>query len=214
MRLWLFVLLVLLVSCSQPQPALGGFDITLRYNGSFTPAQKVAIEAAVTRWKKVIALGLSSANNVSFAANQCAKGFPAFSGSISSVLVDVGVASLGGNTLAESGSCLVDTSFYLTRYGTMVFDSTQLAILEKNDMLTTIALHELGHVLGFGTLWETHRSLIVGGISVVAQTQSMWVSMPTESGIPWVEPGIFPSRTPEVRVPVTDTGANPFLAKN
>lgn len=45
--------------------------------------------------------------------------------------------------------------------GNILFDKTDLAKSESTDSLFSLAVHEIGHVLGFGTLWKT-KKLIKG----------------------------------------------------
>ena len=40
----------------------------------------------------------------------------------------------------------------------MSFDTADLARMEADGSLTDVILHEMGHVLGFGTLWSRHAS--------------------------------------------------------
>lgn len=151
---------------------MGPFNITYRYNGTLSANQKAAFEAAAARWKQVITLGLSQANGVSIKAGECSTDFPAFSGSIASVLIDVEVVEFkdpitgkdNTQTLAEGGPCLIDTSRSLSRYGQIRFNAFLVPDLEKTGQLTLTITHEIGHVLGFGTLWgaEGNRSLIIG----------------------------------------------------
>jgi hypothetical protein len=44
----------------------------------------------------------------------------------------------------------------------MFFDTDDLAFLEQNDILDEVVVHEMGHVLGFGSLWNFGRSLLQG----------------------------------------------------
>jgi hypothetical protein len=44
---------------------------------------------------------------------------------------------------------------YLPYKGMMEFDSADMARMLANGSLTAVITHEMGHVLGFGTLWET-----------------------------------------------------------
>jgi hypothetical protein len=51
----------------------------------------------------------------------------------------------------------------LTLYGVMFFDTDDLAFLQENDVLDEVVVHEMGHVLGIGTLWNFGRTLLQGG---------------------------------------------------
>jgi hypothetical protein len=44
----------------------------------------------------------------------------------------------------------------------MIFDSDDLAFLESLGLLDEVISHEMGHVLGFGTLWDFNRTLLAG----------------------------------------------------
>ena len=46
-------------------------------------------------------------------------------------------------------------------HGTIQFDSADLAQMEANGTLPDVVLHEIGHVLGIGTIWEA-RGLLTG----------------------------------------------------
>ncbi len=47
----------------------------------------------------------------------------------------------------------------LTILGAMQFDTDDLAMLEVEGILSNVVLHEMGHVLGLGTLWEAQGLL-------------------------------------------------------
>jgi hypothetical protein len=43
----------------------------------------------------------------------------------------------------------------------MFFDSDDLDFIESLDLLDEVIIHEMGHVLGFGTLWGFQRELLI-----------------------------------------------------
>ena len=61
-----------------------------------------------------------------------------------------------GNVLGSAGPTYVwSTSDYTyTAEGEMNFDTADLNDMENNGSLESVILHEMAHVLGFGTLWE------------------------------------------------------------
>jgi hypothetical protein len=138
------------------------FGVTVRINGSMTTSQQQAFTAAATRWASVIRAGLSDVS-VSVEANACGSGAPAFSGVVDDVLVDATISPIDGvgGILGQAGPCLVRTAGGLTAYGAMHFDSADVASLEASGQLGAVILHEMGHVLGFGTLWPS-KSLVTG----------------------------------------------------
>jgi hypothetical protein len=73
-----------------------------------------------------------------------------------------------GKILGQAGPCLIRTAgglpVGLPLFGVMKFDSADLASLESNGTLQAVILHEMGHVLGIGTLWNSGgRNLLSGG---------------------------------------------------
>jgi hypothetical protein len=66
-----------------------------------------------------------------------------------------------GSILAQAGPCLIrdannDNQFEvgdLPGVGVMTFDTEDLAFVEQNNVLGAVILHEMGHVLGIGSLW-------------------------------------------------------------
>jgi hypothetical protein len=63
-----------------------------------------------------------------------------------------------GRTLAEAGPCVVATGTGagagLAVVGVMRFDTADVGMLVSGGDFNAVVLHEMGHVLGFGTLWE------------------------------------------------------------
>lgn len=137
------------------------FDITLDFASSITTAQRAAFVDAAARWAQVITTGLPDLT-ATIAAGSCS-GLPTstYSGNIDDVRISVQVAPIDGpgKTLGFGGPCYTRTSDGLTAYGIMEFDSADLTILEQQGLLQATILHEMGHVLGFGTLWG---SLLTG----------------------------------------------------
>ncbi|MFM7070043.1 MAG: leishmanolysin-related zinc metalloendopeptidase, partial [Actinomycetes bacterium] len=82
-----------------------------------------------------------------------------------------------GGILGGAGPCFYLLSDYLPRYGVMQFDVADLDQLLADGVLTDVITHEMGHVLGFGTMWDQGRSLISGaGTSASAYTGPLGVA--------------------------------------
>ena len=116
-----------------------------------TEAQKQLFEEAATRWEQIIQGDLPDAQ-VNKQANLCDQGEPAFQGTVDDVVIFAEVAPRDGpgGILASAGPCLIRNDIGLTSYGVMNFDSEDS---DGPDLFETI-LHEMGHVLGIGTLWS------------------------------------------------------------
>jgi PKD repeat protein len=152
-------------SITVSTPSSDPYDITLRFTGSPTPSQQAAFDAAAARWQQVITQGFPTISlnfAANEAANECASSFPAFNGSVDDILIDAAVVNIDGpgGILGQAGPCRVRGDNNLTSYGVMQFDSADIAWLEASGQLDEVIFHEMGHVLGIGTLWDYKRSLL------------------------------------------------------
>jgi hypothetical protein len=141
-------------------PSSDAFGITVRRSGSMTAGQAAAFTSAAARWAQVVRGGLADVP-FTLAAGECAAWTPAFSGTVDDVMIDATVTPIDGpgGILGAAGPCVVRTAGGLTVYGVMQFDSADAAALEAAGQFDEVVLHEMGHVLGFGTSWG---SLLVG----------------------------------------------------
>lgn len=138
--------------------AISSFDIELRYLG--TPpsaAVQTAFNDARDRWQQLV---FGDVPNVTLnaAAGSCGSNSPVINNeTIDDLAIFVTVDSIDGpgGTLGQAGPCYVRNSDSLPIVGRMTFDEDDLANMETNGTLGDVILHEMGHVLGFGTLWNT-----------------------------------------------------------
>ena len=74
---------------------------------------------------------------------------------VNDLLVYVRIVDLDGpgSILARAGPCRLRAGSYLPYVGSIEVDSADVAEMEEGGTLTGTLLHELGHVLGFGTIW-------------------------------------------------------------
>ncbi len=144
----------------QPQ-ATETYSITLNFASGSDTSVVNAMKAAASRWQGVITQGQPDLT-VSIPANSCGSN-AAYSGTIDDILVFTGNKSIDGpgGILAQSGPCSVRSSTGLTTYSTLVFDTADLA--NFSSQLSDIAVHELGHSLGIGSLWS--RFGLVSGVN-------------------------------------------------
>lgn len=142
------------ISALQPQ-ATESYSISLNFAPGSAASVVSAMNAAASRWQGVVTQGLPDAT-VNIAANTCGSN-PAFSGTVDDLLVFTGSKNIDGpgGILAQSGPCSVRSASGLTLYSTLIFDSSDLA--QFSSQLTDIAVHELGHSLGIGSLWSRFR---------------------------------------------------------
>jgi hypothetical protein len=145
-----------------------GFDIIIRYSGTPSPAQVLAFARAEVRWEAVVSNDLSDAP-ADFPAGTCGPGTPAINETIDDLIIFASFQSLDGpgNLLAQAGPCLLrdensNGNFEvgdLPGVGIMNFDTDDLDQMEQSGILTDVVLHEMGHVLGIGSLWRVEGLL-------------------------------------------------------
>jgi hypothetical protein len=128
------------------------FAIEVRFLGGLTEAQKEAFRAAADRWTRAIVGDLP---------NVLVDG---------EVIDDVLILAQGtpidgpGKILGQAGPTALrpktaDAAAYLPAKGIMSFDTADLQQMEQSGTLHDVIAHEMGHVLGFGTIW-THKKLL------------------------------------------------------
>ncbi len=95
-----------------------------------------------------------------------------------------------GGVLGSAGptGAVFQGGYFLTTAGQMQFDTADLGVLETSGQLQSVFLHEMGHVLGFGTLWTLNGAYIDGsgqfsGANALAQYKTEF-SQPTATFVP------------------------------
>ena len=138
---------------------VSNFNIELQFVNPPTVAQQNAFNSAAARWAEVIT-GDVGAVNVTPPAPVDVCGAPAgttVSGTVNDLRIVVNLDSIDGvgNILGAATPCYTRSGGrQLPLIGFMVFDTFDLAALQAGGELGDVVLHEMGHVLGFGTYWE------------------------------------------------------------
>lgn len=117
-----------------------GFDIVVNFpDMSLTASQQMAFTNAEAFWEGV----LTGYRDAIVVAN---------------VTIDATAPAIDGpgGVLGSAGPTggSQQGGFILTTTGSMAFDSADVAALEMSGELEDVIRHEMGHVLGFGTLWD------------------------------------------------------------
>lgn len=138
----------------------GRFNITFRYLVSPTERQIEVFEAAAARWERSIIKDLYSISGEEIPSFLEDVGVPpiitAEEGIIDDVVIEVVLAPIDGpgNILGQAGPVFIRVPELTTISGIMFFDVEDLATLEEYDLFEEVIVHEMGHVLGIGTLWN------------------------------------------------------------
>lgn len=128
------------------------FSIEIRFLGGLTQSQQTIFDDAARRWQEIITGELPSV--------QLANG-----DIIDNVRIDAQGAAIDGTSgiLGQAGPTQLRAGSFLPATGIMRFDSADLVRLEAENSLIDVIIHEMGHVLGFGTLWSPQFLNLISG---------------------------------------------------
>jgi hypothetical protein len=132
------------------------FTIEVRFLGGLTAPQQGAFTTAADRWAKVIVGDLPAVT--------------ADGETIDDVLILAQGSDIDGTggVLGQAGPTVLrptaaGAAALLPAAGVMYFDTADLAEMERENTLNDVITHEMGHVLGFGTIWRDKGLLIGSG---------------------------------------------------
>jgi hypothetical protein len=134
------------------------YEIEVRFVGGLTATQKNAFKTAAKRWSKVIVGDLPSV---------------IVSGEVIDDLLIMaqGVPIDGpGKILGQAGPthlrpASAGANAFLPAKGLMSFDTADLAKMQADGTLVDVITHEMGHVIGIGTIW-TVKGLLTGASTI------------------------------------------------
>ncbi|MCU9837769.1 pre-peptidase C-terminal domain-containing protein [Ruegeria sp. WL0004] len=130
------------VGTATTPPPTSGFDIDIVFTGD--ERYRSVFENAAATWESVIIGDLPDVNDPRF-------------GIVDDLRIDASVVAIDGpgRILGQAGPRDLRSGSGLTYNGMMQFDSADLAGMEAKGILQDVIEHEMGHVLGLGTLWQT-----------------------------------------------------------
>jgi len=144
------------------------YDLTPVNVVDVAPGIQNHVDAALTRWEEVITgdLGGVTIPAGQFSSAVCGGfGLVVNGTSVDDILIMVNIAPIDGvgSILGQAGPCVLrdDAGDDLPVAGFLTLDEDDLEPLVGTDALTSLIFHEIGHILGYGTLWET-KSLLDG----------------------------------------------------
>ncbi len=140
------------------------FDIDVRFVGEGgSTIVREAFSKAAERWRSII-IGDMHNTRMNVPAGSCTDWMPAMNEVVNDVVIFARIDTIDGpgNILGQAGPCYLNSGSRLSAVGIMEFDKDDMAMLIANGSFTEVILHEMGHVLGIGTLWNYDRNLLVG----------------------------------------------------
>lgn len=137
-----------------PPPPPSGFHIEYEYQTPMDPDVQAVFEAAAARWAEVI-VGKLPEVHVDIDTGQCGSTTP-IDRTVDDLLIIVQVEYIDGpgGILGSAGPCLVRGGSILPALGRVRLDEADVNQMLQNGTLYDVVLHEIGHVLGIGTLWS------------------------------------------------------------
>lgn len=132
----------------------GPFDLELMWLTPASPGVQQAFADAEARWEGIITGDLPD-DYALIPAYSCGLN-PDVDRPLDDVLIFVTITEIDGpgGVLGQAGPCYYHSVGGLPAVGSMFFDAADLASLQQQGLLRDVVIHEMGHVLGFGTHWN------------------------------------------------------------
>jgi hypothetical protein len=121
----------------------------VRFRGGLTAAQQAAFETAAARWGQIVTADVPA---VTIGGE-----------TIDDVRIDAEGVRIDdvGMVLGQAGPRDLRPGSFIPATGIMSFDSADLARMESDGSLVNVIVHEMAHVLGFGSIFD-RLGLITG----------------------------------------------------
>ena len=148
-----------------------GYQITLCFATLMSTSRRAAFQDAAARWSSLITSDIADAA-VSMPAGTCGEDSPATNMTIDDLMIVASIEPIDGvnGILGSAGPCVIRSSNGLPLIGVMRFDAADVPSLEAAGQFRDVILHEMGHVIGIGSLWQEFGVLAnpatVGGPTV------------------------------------------------
>ena len=131
------------------------YNIGLRYLSTVSLSRKAVFDSAAAHWERLIFGDIPDITVTGIPAGQCGSNSPAINETIDDIIIFVTLDSIDGpgKILGQSGPCFIRNPGSLPLIGIMHFDTADVASLENSGAFSSVILHEMAHVLGYGAIW-------------------------------------------------------------
>jgi uncharacterized protein YjdB len=130
------------------------YNVSLRFLTPLSPSNALAFQRARARIELIVTADVPdvyvSYPPIPLCGNQ------ALSETVDDLLIFAEVSPIdgAGGILGRAGPCIVRSASRLPAVGYMQFDEADLASMEADGTLEDVVLHEMLHVVGFGSTWS------------------------------------------------------------
>jgi microcystin-dependent protein len=143
--------------------AVSEYALEIRWRGAAPTGEVLtAFNNAVERIRTIVVGPQTSVTYANFNANNCVSGLT-LNETIPGLLISAAIEPIDGpgGFWGFAGPCYLRAGNLLTVVGQMRFDSVDMPDILASGLLENLILHEMLHVVGVGTLWNT-KGLQVG----------------------------------------------------
>ncbi len=140
--------------------AAAKYRIEVLFRGGLSLGAQAAFLTAGARWERVIKTALPAVMVNGRRTTGCiidAQG--------TQIDGPSGILGMAGPTRLRPLLPSMGPAAYLPCAGTMSFDSDDLAVMERDGTLVDVITHEMGHVIGIGTVWS-RKGVLLGARSI------------------------------------------------
>jgi hypothetical protein len=148
------------------------FQIDIRFVGPApSEAVQAAFAAAKAQWQNVIRETIGSVIDT-IPLGACGSTDSTHVETVRDVIIFARIDSIDGpsNILGQAGPCGIRqlrSGKWIPEVGRMQFDSADMTSMVNRGLLTAVITHEMGHVLGIGTLWAASAN---AGVALARQS--------------------------------------------